>query len=64
MSLRIVMIFVSIFEQRLRRLAVLELSSFLVVGIVLFEIQKIRDGRPPIPLFEHQLIAEAHRYNC
>ena len=32
----------------------------LVVELVLFEIQYIRDGRPPIPIFEHKLVAEAH----
>ena len=71
--------------QRIRRLVILELSSFLqsrvyfvseflealfpskiiLLGceIVLFEIQNIRDGRPPITIFEHKLVAEIHRYN-
>ena len=31
----------------------------LVVEIVLIEIQYIRDGRPPNPIFEHELVAEA-----
>ena len=31
--------------------------------VVLTEIQYIHDGRPVIPIFEHELIAEAHRYN-
>ena len=61
--------FLSISAPRIRRLVVLELSSFLskiiLVGvIVLVEIQYIRDGRPPIPIFEHKLDVEAHRYNC
>ena len=29
-------------------------TVLLVVEIVLFEIQCIRDGRPPIPIFEHK----------
>ena len=78
--------FLSNFVQRIRRLVVLELSSFLpsrvhsvseflgevfpswtilpVGETVLFEIQYIRDGRFPIPVFEHKLIAAAHRYIC
>ena len=32
----------------------------LISETVLFEIQYIRDGRPPIPIFEHELVAEAH----
>ena len=31
--------------------------------LVLFEILYIHDGRPVIPIFEHQLVATAHRYN-
>ena len=69
--------FLSIFVQRIRRLVVLELSSFLPSRensvpeslealfpsqkiLLVVEIQKIRDGRPPIPIFEHKLVAEAH----
>ena len=32
--------------------------------LVLFEIQCIHFERPPIPIFEHKLVAGAHRYNC
>ena len=31
--------------------------------LVLVEIQYIRVVRPVIPIFEHELVAEAHRYN-
>ena len=31
-----------------------------VVEIVIFEIQNLRGGRPPIPIFEHKLVTEAH----
>ena len=36
----------------------------LVDELVLVEIQYIRDGRRPIPIFEHKLVAGAHRYSC
>ena len=36
----------------------------LVVELVLVEVQGIRDGRPPIPILEHKLVAKALRYNC
>ena len=43
-------------------LEVLSLScpTLLVVEIVLFEIQHLRDGRSPNPVIEHKLVAEAH----
>ena len=40
------------------------LINLLAVALVLVEIQRIRDGRLPIPIFEHKLIAGAHQYNC
>ena len=39
-------------------------TILLAVEFVLFEIKYIRDGRPVIPIFEHKLVAEAHRYSC
>ena len=38
----------------------LSLLILLVVALVLVEIQRIRDGCPPIPVVEHKLVAEAH----
>ena len=36
----------------------------LVVALVLVEIQRIRDGCPPILVVEHKLVAEVLKYNC
>ena len=39
------------------------MDTLLADELVLFEIQFIHDGRPEIPIFEHKLVAKAHRHN-
>ena len=34
--------------------------TLLVVGLALFEVLHIRDGRPPVPIAEHKFAAEVH----
>ena len=75
-----------LYRERIRRLVILELSSFLpsreifvlefleapfpskiillASVTVLVKTHYIRVVRPVIPIFEQQLVAELHRYNC
>ena len=42
--------------------SVRDLDGRFTFELVLVEIQRIRDGGPPVPVVEHKLVAEAHWY--